>query len=117
MVRVAAAGDLHASEVTRERVERAFSEVEANADLVLLAGDLTTTGEPDEARVLADACSGLSIPVFAVLGNHDCHAGRHEELVDCLEQGGIQVLDGAAKTCVAGGAEVCIVGAKGFGQK
>src|SRR4051812_832870 len=114
MVRVAAAGDIHASDATRERVHRAFSEVESHADLVLLAGDLTTTGEPDEGQVLADACAGLSIPVFAVLGNHDCHAGRHEELVECLEAGGIHVLDGAAKTCVVGGVEVGIVGSKGF---
>jgi Icc-related predicted phosphoesterase len=114
MVRVAAAGDIHASQAARERVRRAFSEVEPRADLVLLAGDLTTTGLPDEAQVLADACAGLSIPVFAVVGNHDCHAGRHEELVATLEAGGIQVLDGAAKTCTAGGIEVGIVGTKGF---
>ena len=41
------------------------------ADLVLLAGDLTTHGEPEEAAVLADACRALELPVFAVLGNHD----------------------------------------------
>jgi Icc-related predicted phosphoesterase len=115
MVRVAAAGDIHASEATRERLERAFAEVGSQADLVLLAGDLTTTGEPDEAQVLVDACRGLSIPVFAVLGNHDCHAGRHRELTARLEEGGICLLDGgAARTCVAGGVEVGIVGCKGF---
>jgi len=114
MVRVAAAGDIHASEATRERVARAFADVELQADLVLLAGDLTTTGEPEEAQVLADVCAGLSIPVFAVLGNHDCHAGRRNELVGRLEEAGIRVLDGAAKTCVAGGVEVGIVGTKGF---
>jgi Icc-related predicted phosphoesterase len=114
MVRVAAAGDIHASEAARERVERAFADVQGQADLVLLAGDLTTTGEPDEAQVLADACADLSLPVFAVLGNHDCHAGRLEELAARLEEAGVHVLDGAAKTCVAGGVEVGIVGSKGF---
>jgi Icc-related predicted phosphoesterase len=114
MVRVAAAGDVHASEATRDRLEHAFAEVGSQADLVLLAGDLTTTGEPDEAQVLVDVCRGLSIPVFAVLGNHDCHAGRHRELTARLEQGGIRVLDGAARTCIAGGVEVGIVGCKGF---
>src|SRR3954465_7554639 len=108
MVRVAAAGDIHASDATRERVHRAFSDVEDHADLVLLAGDLTTTGEPEEGQVLADACAGLSIPVFAVLGNHDCPAGRQEELTARLEEAGVHVLAGAAKTCVAGGLEVGI---------
>src|SRR4051812_32363756 len=114
MVRVAAAGDIHASEATRERVERAFAEVESHADIVLLAGDLTTTGEPEEGQGLPDACARLSIPVFAVFGNHDCHAGRQEELVARLEAGRIHVLEGAAKTCVADGVEVGIVGTKGF---
>ncbi|HEY2776669.1 MAG TPA: metallophosphoesterase family protein, partial [Gaiellaceae bacterium] len=62
MIRIAAAGDVHASEAIRERVESAFARVEGEADVILLAGDLTTTGEPEQARVLADACRDLSIP-------------------------------------------------------
>ena len=53
MIRIAAAGDLHASEATRERVERAFATVAEEADVILLAGDLTTTGEPEQAQVIA----------------------------------------------------------------
>jgi uncharacterized protein len=60
---------------------------------VLLAGDLTTHGEPDEAAVLADACRGLTIPVVAVLGNHDWHANRRDEVVAVLEEAGITVLE------------------------
>src|SRR5205823_7565787 len=67
MVRIAAAGDVHASEATRSRIAEAFAAVEREADLVLLAGDLTTQGEPEQARVLADAAAGLRIPVAAVL--------------------------------------------------
>src|SRR5207245_5307728 len=66
VIRIAAAGDIHASEATRERVEEAFERVENEADIVLLAGDLTTTGLPEQAEVLAEACRGLAIPVFAV---------------------------------------------------
>src|SRR5690242_6425914 len=49
VIRIAAAGDIHASEATRDRVARAFAEVESQADVVLLAGDLTTTGQPEQA--------------------------------------------------------------------
>src|SRR3954471_874929 len=60
-IRVAAAGDIHASADDADRIREAFVHVEDCADLVLLAGDLTQHGEADEARVLADACRGLSI--------------------------------------------------------
>jgi uncharacterized protein len=114
MVRIAAAGDVHASEATRERLEQAFAGVETNADVVLLAGDLTTTGEPEQAQVLADVCRGLSIPVFAVLGNHDWHAGRSAELSALLEDAGVRVLERSSATCEAGGLLLGVVGTKGF---
>jgi Icc-related predicted phosphoesterase len=114
MIRIAAAGDLHASEATRERVERAFATVAAEADVILLAGDLTTTGEPEQAQVVAEACSDLDVPVFAVLGNHDFHAGRSDELTAIVEAAGVHVLDRSWRTCEIDGLELGIVGAKGF---
>jgi uncharacterized protein len=114
VIRIAAAGDVHASEATRERVERAFAEVEEQSDVVLLAGDLTTTGEPEQARVLADACRGLSIPVLAVLGNHDFHAGRAGDVRAILEEAGVRVLDRSWRTCEIAGLELGVVGTKGF---
>src|SRR4051812_40874462 len=71
---IAAAGVEHASEATPDRVVRALERIAEEADVVLLAGDLTTTGELEQAAVLADACRELPIPVFTVLGNHDVHA-------------------------------------------
>jgi 3',5'-cyclic AMP phosphodiesterase CpdA len=75
-LRVAAAGDIHAGPDDGDRIREAFADLEQCADLVLLAGDLTQHGEVEEARVLADACRGLSIPVVAVLGNHDWQLER-----------------------------------------
>ncbi|HET7567692.1 MAG TPA: metallophosphoesterase [Gaiellaceae bacterium] len=114
MIRIAAAGDVHASEASRERVERAFAAVEGEADVVLLAGDLTTTGEPDEIAVLADACRGLSIPVFAILGNHDHHARRTDELCAVMADAGVRMLERSCATCEIDGLELGVVGAKGF---
>src|SRR6266550_7747732 len=114
MIRIAAAGDLHASEATRERVERAFEAVAEEADVILLAGDLTTTGEPEQAQVLADACRGVSIPVFAVLGNHDFHAGRPEEVRAVVAEAGVHVLERSWCTCEIGDLELGVVGTKGF---
>jgi uncharacterized protein len=113
-LRVAAAGDVHCSEQRREEIVAAVREIGASADVVLFAGDLTTHGEPDQGAVLAEACAGLDIPVFAVLGNHDWHANRRDELVAVLEEGGIRVLDRSWSICSAGGLELGIVGIKGF---
>jgi len=112
-LRIAAAGDLHCSEQRGEEARRAFAALEG-ADLVLLAGDLTTHGEPEQARVLVEACRDLEVPIITVLGNHDWHADRHDELVATLQEGGIQVLDRDWTICEVGGYEVGIVGLKGF---
>src|SRR5262245_52180342 len=114
MVRIAAAGDVHASEATRDRVMRAFADVEEHADLVLLAGDLTTIGEPEQAAVLADACRDLTLPIFAVLGNHDLHRGRGDEVAAVLTDAGLRMLDRRHAICEVAGLDVGIVGTKGF---
>jgi Icc-related predicted phosphoesterase len=113
-LRIAAAGDLHCSEARAEEIERAVLALRGAADLVLLCGDLTTHGDPEEGAILARACGQLDVPVFAVLGNHDWHANRRDELVAALHDGSIRVLDRDWAVCEAGGLEVGIVGAKGF---
>jgi Icc-related predicted phosphoesterase len=113
-LRIAAAGDVHCSEQHREEIAEAVSKVADMADVLLFAGDLTTHGEPEQGAVLADACAPLEIPVFAVLGNHDWHVNRRDELVAALGEGGVQVLDRSWSVCQAGGLELGVVGVKGF---
>jgi Icc-related predicted phosphoesterase len=113
-IRIAAAGDVHAADELRERLARVFAEIAKHADLVLLAGDLTTHGLPEQASVLADACDGLVVPVVAVLGNHDHHSGCADEVQSALEAGGIVVLDRSHVVLELGELEVGIVGTKGF---
>ena len=113
-IRIAAAADIHGAEVHRPRLEAAFGELNGRADLVLLAGDLTTHGEPEQAAVVADACRLLDVPVVAVLGNHDYHAGRDRELVRVLRDAGVTVLERGWTILELDGAEVGIVGTKGF---
>ena len=111
-VRIAAAGDVHCEPENRDAVLTAFDAIEGAADAVLLAGDLTTTGEPEQADVLAEACRGMETPVVAVLGNHDLHVGRGDEITEVLREAGIQVLDRSHTTLRACG--VGIAGTKGF---
>jgi uncharacterized protein len=110
MVKIAAAGDVHASDSTRAHIAQSFAAIETDVDIVLLAGDLTAHGEPGEARVLGDACSDLRVPVCAVLGNHDLHSGRGDEVASILRDAGLHVLDG--DTAIFD--DVGVVGTKGF---
>jgi Icc-related predicted phosphoesterase len=113
-IRVAAAADIHCSEARADQTAEAFAALEGKADLLLLAGDLTTLGEPDQATVLAEAARGLSFPVFSVLGNHDWHVNRTEEIVDVLAEAGIVVLERSWETVEIRGTTIGIVGTKGF---
>ena len=113
-VRIAAAADIHCAPERRAEIRESFAELEGQADLVLLAGDLTTYGEPDQAEVLADAARRLPVPVVAVLGNHDWHADRSEEVVAVLETAGIMVLQRSWAVVGVNGTEVGVVGTKGF---
>jgi Icc-related predicted phosphoesterase len=111
---VAAVGDLHASEDHRDRLALSLAEAARDVDVILLAGDLTTHGLPEEASVLADGCRGLPVPVVAVLGNHDHHAGRAGEIASSLEGAGAIVLERDHRVLELAGLEVGIVGVKGF---
>jgi uncharacterized protein len=105
---------MHCRETGATATEAAFAGLDERADLVLLAGDLTMHGKATEAKVLADACRTLSIPVFAVLGNHDWHLGQQDEIASVLRDANVQVLDRGHAVCEAGGVETGIVGTKGF---
>ncbi len=113
-IRVAAAGDIHCSPARRAAVEEAFRRLDSDTDLVLLAGDLTTHGEPEQAAVLAEAARHVAVPVVAVLGNHDWHSNRHDEIVALLTEAGLTVLDRGWTTIDVRGTPVGIVGTKGF---
>jgi Icc-related predicted phosphoesterase len=113
-VRVAAAGDIHAGVGDHDRVREAFGQIEEQADLILLAGDLTQHGQVDEVCVVADACRGLQLPIVAVLGNHDCQSDRQDELARARGGAGGVVLDRSHTILPAAGASVGIAGVKGF---
>jgi uncharacterized protein len=113
-IKVAAAGDIHASAADGDRVREAFARVEEQADLILLAGDLTQHGQVDEACVVADACRELAVPVVAVLGNHDWQSDRPADLSRALGEAGVVVLDRSHTIVSVNGASVGIAAVKGF---
>jgi Icc-related predicted phosphoesterase len=113
-LRVAATGDVHCTARDRARIAAAFETVAAEADLIVIAGDITTTGTAEEAKVLADACRPLEVPVIAVLGNHDWHGGQQQEIAAALGSGSIEVLDRGWTSRPLAQGDIGIVGTKGF---
>jgi len=109
-VRFAVVGDIHVNKDSAGTLRGFFARAAEVADALLLCGDLTDYGTVEEARILADELSSISIPIVAVLGNHDHESGTPEVVVDVLTQAGVRVLDGAA--CEIEG--VGIAGVKGF---
>ena len=111
---IAAAGDLHCGgPAATELVVASFAEL-ADADLVLLAGDVTDAGRPEQAAMLVDACKDLDATVVAVLGNHERHSRRQDEIVAVLRSGGVVVLEGAHHIVNVQGTRVGVVGTTGF---
>ncbi|HVF78673.1 MAG TPA: metallophosphoesterase [Solirubrobacteraceae bacterium] len=112
--RIAAVGDLHCRESQRDQIVAAFAQIGSEVDVILLAGDLTTHGEPEQALILADACRPLDTPVLTVLGNHDWHSNRRDDVVEVLLDAGIVVLDRDHAILDIGEIELGVVGLKGF---
>ncbi|CAM5410331.1 Metallophosphoesterase OS=Streptomyces alboniger OX=132473 GN=CP975_28790 PE=4 SV=1 [Streptomyces alboniger] len=115
MIRVAAVGDIHMGPDTQGLLRPAFETLPDCADLLLLAGDLTRHGTPEEARVVAQEVRGLPVPVVAVLGNHDHHDEQPEKVTGILQEAGVTVLEGEGTVVECGGTRVGIAGTKGFG--
>jgi len=109
-VRFAAVGDLHVTKDSAGSLRGLFTHASEVADALLLCGDLTDYGTAEEARVLADELAAVSVPIVAVLGNHDYESGTPDAVRDALTHIGVRVLDGEA--CEIHG--VGIAGAKGF---
>lgn len=112
VVRIAALGDTHYHRRSRGALVPMFGKIARRADMLLLAGDLTHNGMPEEAQVLARDLNGsLKIPVIAVLGNHDFESGRADDVQQVLWDAGVVVLDGESREVLGIG----IAGVKGFG--
>jgi Icc-related predicted phosphoesterase len=115
MIHVAAVGDIHFGPDAAGTLRPHLEHLEERANLLLLAGDLTRLGTPEEARALADELAGIDIPMVAVLGNHDYHCNQADEVTAILEGIGITVLEGDSVVIPVNGSTVGVAGTKGFG--
>lgn len=95
-MRIAATADLHFTPQNYDRVREPLARVREEADVLVIAGDLTNYGTPDEMRSLLNGLVRLRVPIIAVLGNHDYESGQEHELIKMMTAEGIKVLDGSS---------------------
>lgn len=111
-LRIAAMSDIHYGRHAGSTIQTAFDRVSEEADVLLLCGDLTDYGKPEEAeRLAADLREHVSVPILAVWGNHDYESDQIEELHEILTHAGVEILDGSC-TEIGG---VGFAGVRGFG--
>ena len=109
-VRIAAMADVHYAQQPGESLQSVYREVSEKADVLLMCGDITDYGLPEEAERAVQEFRVCTIPIVAVLGNHDYESGREAEVRAVLQAAGVHMLDGDAIE-IAG---VGFAGAKGF---
>lgn len=112
-MRIAASADVHARAGDEERVAKLYEGVREEADALVLAGDLTDHGRSEEMAALVRGLHDISVPVVAVLGNHDHEAGGEKDLFRILGASGIHILDRRRPAVTIDG--VGFAGVKGFG--
>ncbi|HEX7893020.1 MAG TPA: metallophosphoesterase [Terriglobales bacterium] len=95
-MRIAATADLHFTPARFNQLHDQLNRVRDEADVFILAGDLTNFGKPEEMEPLLNVLVRLRVPIIAVLGNHDFESDRQAELTRMMSQEGIKVLDGSA---------------------
>ena len=93
-MRVAAVADVHFKGEDQEKNIRQFTVVNELADVLVIAGDFTTHGKPEEMRACLAVMEHVHVPIVAVLGNHDHESGNQDELAGMLRLAGVHLLDG-----------------------
>ena len=111
-LRLAALADVHCTRESEGALRPLFAEIARQADAIVICGDLTAYGLPEEAAVLVKELDPATrLPILAVLGNHEYESAHQQELVRILEDGGVRMLDGDAREVHGVG----FAGVKGFG--
>jgi Icc-related predicted phosphoesterase len=108
---LAAVGDFHCGDGDAGAYRELFARANDEADVLVLAGDLTRRGYASEMRIAMGELADVKIPIVAVLGNHDYEAGETPECIAVLRHRGVHVLQGDTFEIEG---RVGIAGVKGF---
>lgn len=109
-MKIVAIGDIHCRVETTDLIQKLLGELDHTMDALVLTGDLTDTGLPEEAEVLAQQLLPYDIPIISILGNHDHESGKADQITEVMRKAGVTMLDGTIYEV----GPVGFVGTKGF---
>ena len=116
VVRIAAISDVHVGKNSQGALQPLLAEIADNADVLVICGDLTDYGLPEEARILAKELAPARIPTIAILGNHDFESEKQDEVRQILTDAGVVMLDGESHEVYGIGFAGAVGFAGGFGR-
>lgn len=114
-LKIAAIGDIHVKETSRGVYQTLFEDISKNADALVLCGDLCDLGLVSEAEILVKELAACTIPVIAILGNHDYENNKQDEIVKMLKENKVQIVHGVEYILEHRGKKYGFTGVKGFG--
>ena len=109
-MKIAATADVHARVEDTSLLQALVEGAGREADVLVIGGDLTDLGLPDQAEVLLDILDDCPVPVVATLGNHDYESGNAAEVSHLFVKSGVHLLDRSSVVID----EVGFSGVKGF---
>jgi Icc-related predicted phosphoesterase len=115
-VRIAAISDVHVGKNSQGALQPLLAEITDNADVLVICGDLTDYGLPEEARILAKELASARIPIVSILGNHDFESEKQSEVTQILTDAGVVMLDGESHEVHGVGFAGVVGFAGGFGR-
>src|SRR5260370_20703167 len=80
-MRIAALADLHFSPQRYDRIREPLGRVRDEADVLVLAGDLTNYGKKEEMESLLNALVRIRVPIVAALRYHQYERKHQDELI------------------------------------
>jgi Icc-related predicted phosphoesterase len=113
LVSIAALSDVHCREDSKRVLRPVFEQIADKADILLVCGDITHLGLPEEADVFIEEAEPVlnKIPVLGVLGNHDFESGKQDMLWEQFSDAGMFMMNGNIVQIHG----ISFTGIKGFG--
>src|SRR5947207_15954931 len=93
-MRIAATADLHFTPQRLSPLHDQLNRVRDEADVFVVAGDLTNYGRREEMEPLLNVLVRLRWPTIAVLGNQHYERGREDDRIRMVTHEGMRGLDG-----------------------
>lgn len=109
--RIAQVSDLHNAEFGKDNKKLLSLLETCEPDVILLTGDLVDSRNTDiEIAISFSEKASAIAPTYYVSGNHEARIDEYEDLIEGLENAGVQVLKNESVLLEQSGNSICVAG-------